>query len=148
MMDLVIDRLIPKLCKAFNITEEDIWGKPEDRSPDGAHLRKATSLIDSIMAQKTWAEWKPIFDKYDIWHAVMNKFENMWDDPQANANGALVQHPDIRHPLVGVPILMSAHTAVPQGRAPKLGEHTSSILKEYGFSPQEEEAFRKGKVVA
>merc|ERR1712060_1009114 len=111
------------------------------------YLKKATAVIDSVLATKTWAEWKPIFLEHDVWHAVINKFENMWDDEQARANGAFVTHLDIRHPLVGVPILLSAHKAEPKGRAPGLGEHTSGVLKEFGYTPEEEKELRKNRVV-
>lgn len=147
MMDLVPDRLLPKLYRALGVTEQEVFGPPDTHTKDGLHMKKATSLVDKLMATKTWAEWKPIFEEHDIWHAVINKFENMFDDEQAKANGALVHHPDVRHPLVGVPILLSAHKAEPAGRAPIYGEHTSTILREYGFSQAEEDGFRKNKAI-
>eukprot|EP00930_Biecheleria_cincta_P088819 TRINITY_DN78074_c0_g1_i1.p1 TRINITY_DN78074_c0_g1~~TRINITY_DN78074_c0_g1_i1.p1 ORF type:complete len:449 (+),score=73.92 TRINITY_DN78074_c0_g1_i1:55-1401(+) len=148
MMDLVPDRLNPKIFKAFGITELDVFGPPETHTKTGEHMKKGTAVIDKIMGTKTWAEWKPIFEKNDIWHAVINKFENMLDDEQAQANGALVHHPDIRHPLIGLPVLLSAHTAEPAGRAPIFGEHTSDVLRDHGFTAAEEAELRKKKVIA
>uniref|UniRef100_A0A7S1RWP7 Formyl-CoA transferase n=1 Tax=Alexandrium catenella TaxID=2925 RepID=A0A7S1RWP7_ALECA len=147
MMDLVPERANPKIFKALGLTELEVMGPPETHTPDGMHLKRATAIIDKALSTKTWAEWKPIFAEHDVWHAVINKFENMWDDEQANANGAFVGHPDIRHKVVGVPILLSAHKAEPQGRAPGLGEHSSEVLREAGFSQEEERQLREKGVV-
>lgn len=147
MMDLVIDRFLPKLFRMLGVREEDILGPLDQRDPEGVYLKEATTKIDNILATKTWAEWRPLFLEHDVWHAVCNKFEDVWDDEQAKANGAFVHHPDIRHPVVGVPILMSAHQAEPRGRAPGFGEHTSEVLREVGFSTTDEAALREKGIV-
>lgn len=147
MMDLVPERFLPKFFKMLDVTEEEILGSTGHGDAEGEHLKKATEKIDKILAQKTWAEWKPLFVQHDVWHAVCNTFENVMDDEQAKAANAFVRHPDIRHPVIGVPILMSAHTAEPKGRAPGVGEHSSEVLREVGFSDVEESALREKGVV-
>jgi len=147
LMDLVPDRLNPKLFKMLGVTEEEIMGPPSTHTVEGDHLKLATAKIDKLLGEKTWAEWKPLFLKFDVWHAVINRFEDMWDDEQANAVGAFVTHPDVRHKLVGAPILMSAQEAAPKGRAPGYGEHSSEVLKEAGVSPEEEKTLREKGIV-
>ncbi len=34
------------------------------------------------MATKSYAEWHAIFDAHDVWHAPVNRFEEMLDDKQ------------------------------------------------------------------
>lgn len=147
MMDLVPDRLNPKLFKMLGMSEEDFFGPKDKHTPDGAHLRKATAVLDEALSQKTYAEWEPIFKQYDIWHAKVNRFEEMWDDEQANAVGTYVTAPGVRHRLVGLPILMGASPGQPQGRAPLYGEHSSSVLEQFGVTAAEDKELRRKGVV-
>jgi hypothetical protein len=154
-MDLVPQRGLPKLLKALGLTWEEVLGdaakgrtfpetliKYSSLDPEGGWLRKASAIVDKMFASKTWAEWHPIFMEHDVWHAVIQKFEDVWNDLQAKANGTFTSAPDVRHPIVAVPIKLSASRTEPRSRAPKYGEHTSDILKEFGFTGDQEKHLR------
>merc|ERR1712186_281129 len=99
----------------------DLVWKNEAADPEGQWMRRASKIVDERSATKTWAEWQPIFMKHDVWYAVIAKFEDVWDDPQAKVNGAFTAAPDVRHPLVAVPIKLSGSKTEPRRRAPKYG---------------------------
>lgn len=159
-MDLRPDRGLPKIFKALGVSWEQVFGdgakglswaettaKFGAEDPGGEWLRRATIVIDNAFASKSWQEWKPTFDEIDVWYAMIAKIENVWDDVQAHANGSFVTVPDVRHPIVAVPIQLSDSKTVPRRRAPKYGEHTDQILQQFGFSDEEVKKMRGMKAV-
>jgi crotonobetainyl-CoA:carnitine CoA-transferase CaiB-like acyl-CoA transferase len=67
----------------------------------------------------------------------------VYSDPQVRARRMLVEveHPTagpVKH--IGVPVKFSLTPAVIDRPAPLLGEHTTNVLTEAGFSPSEVEA--------
>ena len=72
------------------------------------------------------------------------------NDPQALANGYMVDFEDphlgnLRIP--GYPVRFSANRAGTSSLAPSLGQHTTEILQELGYSPQEIELLQKDGVI-
>jgi len=103
----------------------------------------------AIIRQKTYAEWHDIFDAADVWHSPVNRFEDIPDDPQANAVGAFREVPGLRHKLIGIPVQLSSQAGKdgPRGPAPAFGEHTAAVLADLGYSLQDVEQLRQRKIV-
>jgi formyl-CoA transferase len=50
-------------------------------------------------------------------------------------------------PIANTPVHLSASASDLRRSAPTLGEHTTEVLSELGFSPEEIKSFRKMKVI-
>ncbi|MFT4719401.1 MAG: crotonobetainyl-CoA:carnitine CoA-transferase CaiB-like acyl-CoA transferase [Candidatus Azotimanducaceae bacterium] len=125
-----------KLCKALNKEE---WLEDE-RFLDARSRYHAMPVlvpeIDKALASKTRDEWGVIFDAAGIiWGPVLGLHE-VATDPQA---AAINLFPSINDEEIGdyrtvsIPMRFKTADVRPRGRSPKIGEHTRSVLSEFGF---------------
>ena len=98
---------------------------------------EVNGIVARALATRTSAEWGPLFDAQDIWHAPVNEYADVEKDPQVVWNRMIM---DVVHPQAG-PVRLLAHPVRYDGQAPTLrrpppaiGEHTREVLAEYGFS--------------
>ncbi|HUL59251.1 MAG TPA: CaiB/BaiF CoA-transferase family protein [Anaeromyxobacteraceae bacterium] len=96
--------------------------------------------LEAIFASRTRAEWAAFAAEHDVCLAPVLEGDEPADDPQLRARGAFVEvdTPWEGRPVRGVatPIRMDG-AAAPRRPAPRLGEHTSAVLAEGGFSAEE-----------
>ena len=96
--------------------------------------------IAATMRQHTVAEWMERFAAEGVPASPVNFPEELADDPQVEAMGAMV---DLEHEItgpqrvVGPIVRMSETPAVAQGPSPALGVHTRDVLREHGLSDDE-----------
>ena len=89
--------------------------------------------IQTIIYQKTLAEWMEIFENKEACVTPVLTLEEMTSDPQIMAR-EMIQ--SMKHETlgtikqIGIPIKLSETPGVIRFIAPKLGEHTEEILKE------------------
>ena len=132
----------------------DVIGRPElktDPRFDSPGSRTANSGLyfevrKQGLAQKTTAEWLKIFDELDIPAARYNSIDDLLSDPHLNDVGFFGSED---HPSEGkIRRTKPANTFAGGARentthAPKLGEHTSEVLAELGYSPAEIKAMKE-----
>jgi crotonobetainyl-CoA:carnitine CoA-transferase CaiB-like acyl-CoA transferase len=89
--------------------------------------------------------WIDFLDARDVAVGPVKFIEEMWTDPQVEANGFLEEYD---HTLLGPlrgpsPIVrMSGTPTRIQRAAPALGEHADQVLCEIGFTPEQVTGFR------
>jgi crotonobetainyl-CoA:carnitine CoA-transferase CaiB-like acyl-CoA transferase len=109
-------------------------------------------LVAEIIARHKLAELAELFDRIDIPFAPVAKPGDLFDDPQLNAGGRMleIEFPNgARAKLPRLPIEMGDHDFGLQRQAPALGEHTAEILAELGVAPGEIAALaRRGIITA
>ncbi len=109
----------------------------------GSRTRNADDLYTAaaeVAMQRTTAEWLEALDSADIPAMKCNTLVDVLDEPHLRATGLIHerQHSAIGPYLcVGHPVKFSATPAGIRMDAPLLGEHTSAILAELGYSPDE-----------
>lgn len=113
--------------------DEDFDATPENVRDVGARLLEACK---AAFRTKTTAEWLAHLDAHDVACGPVRFVEELWDDPQVEANGFVVSY---EHTLLGrirahAPVVrMSATPTRVQRASPALGEHDDAFLGELGF---------------
>lgn len=111
-----------------------------------AEARALEALRDdaeALFASRDTADWLEALHANGVPAARLNFPNEIFDDPQALANGYVetVDHPHLgRVRTVTPPIQMEASPVRSRGPSPGTGAHTQAVLREAGFSEDECEA--------
>jgi crotonobetainyl-CoA:carnitine CoA-transferase CaiB-like acyl-CoA transferase len=104
------------------------------------HIDEIYAQVAELMRTRTTREWRELLDAVDIPNMPMNSPLDLLDDPHLNAVGFIkrVDHPtegSLRTP--GNPTVWSRSVCPEPSPAPRLGEHSISVLEELGYSAAE-----------
>ena len=139
-----------RFCEHFSradLLQNPAYKTNEDRVRERPAIRP---IIAGIVARHRLAELAEIFDRIDIPFAPVAKPGDLFDDPQLNAFGRML---DIefangtRAKLPRLPVEIGDHDFALRRQAPAIGEHSAEILAELGLAPSEIEALTKRGVV-
>ncbi|UBM07481.1 CoA transferase [Cupriavidus metallidurans] len=136
----------------------DVLGHPEwkaDPRFDSAAERLARRaelelLITDVLKGAPVATWVERFDAVGVPVGPVQNVAQALEHPQAKAVGMVVE---ARKPgggmtrALGLPVLFDGGNASSTGPAPALGEHSSSVLREFGFAAGEIEDLLRNAVV-
>jgi crotonobetainyl-CoA:carnitine CoA-transferase CaiB-like acyl-CoA transferase len=129
-----------RFCAQFgrrDLLEDPAYKTNEDRVRARAALRP---IVAEIVGRHKLGELAGIFDRIDIPFAPVAKPGDLFDDPQLNARGRMLEiefDGGRRAKLPRLPIEIGDHDFALRRQAPMIGEHTSEILVELGLSPDE-----------
>jgi formyl-CoA transferase len=110
---------------------------------NGARVENRTALraiLADRFRSRTSAHWLGEMDAAEIPAGPINDVVAAFAQPQAQARGMVVE---VEHPVlgalrqVGIPFRLSETPATIRTAPPLLGEHTSQVLAELGYTPEE-----------
>jgi crotonobetainyl-CoA:carnitine CoA-transferase CaiB-like acyl-CoA transferase len=104
--------------------------------------------LQPIFRLKTRGEWMAILDRFDVPFAPINDFADLVNDPHAIQAGIFPAQPGVPNRGIACPIRFDGQRPTEVLPAPKLGEHTSLILRKLGLSDTEQERLRGAGVIA
>jgi len=139
-----------RFCEHFarhDLLQNPAYKTNEDRVRQRPALRP---IVAGIVARHTLAELAALFDRIDIPFAPVAKPADLFDDPQLNAGGRML---DVAFPggarakIPRLPIEIGDHDFALRRQAPAIGEHTAEILAELGLAPGEIEALHGRRIV-
>ena len=108
-------------------------------------------IVAAIVARHTLAELAELFDRIDIPFSPVAKPGDLFDDPQLNAEGRMLEiaFPNGLHGKIPrLPMEIGNHDFALRRQAPGIGEHTTEILAELGLARSEIEALQARDIVA
>lgn len=98
------------------------------------------SILNRILPTRTFAEWQPRLEAHDIWHAKVNDYDEVQNDPQVIHNETFLTVEG----ATGAPIRVVNHAVRYDGAAASVtlppqpvGAQTRDILAEIGYAAAE-----------
>ena len=117
-----------------------------DNAARMGHLPELIDILSSKFMAKTTTEWMALLDQAGVPSGPVLNVLEMQKNPQVIHRQMVM---DVDHLIagqikaIGCPIKFSGASPASHQGAPVLGQHTSEVLKEYGFSDPEIEEFLK-----
>ena len=112
------------------------------------HAPALIALLDAVFASRDQAEWRRILDTAGLVSGIVADLDEIHKDEQILASGALVAFSDGSGLTVASPIWISGQDKVAPRPAPDLGQHSTAILREAGWSEAEIDSLRTAGVIA
>ncbi|HEX4409311.1 MAG TPA: CaiB/BaiF CoA-transferase family protein [Xanthobacteraceae bacterium] len=140
-----------RFCAHFERTDllqNPAYRTNEDRVRERAAIRP---IAAEIVSRHRLAALAEVFDRIDIPFAPVAKPGDLFDDPQLNAGGRMldIAFPnDRRAKIPRLPLEVGDHDFALRRQAPAIGEHTSEILAELGLAAEEIGKLVKNGVIA
>lgn len=140
------DNEFPRLCRAFGQPElatSELFSSNAAREQNAAALY---AILQSEIESRELSEWRTIFRQNDIKWAPLPKLDDVVNDPQMRAAGALVEmnHPSAgRLETVNSPIFVDGSSKRKPTAPPDLGADTRAVLRELGYADDAIEALSR-----
>src|SRR5271154_6284989 len=141
-----------RFCEEFG--RADLLQNPAYKTNEDRVLARAAlcPLVAEIIGRHKLAELAEMFDRIDIPFAPVARPGDLFDDPQLNAGGRMldIALPNgVRAKVPRLPVEIGSHDFALRRQAPAIGEHTAEILAELGLAPAEIAALnRRGIITA
>lgn len=139
-----------RFCKALG--RED-WATHPDYSQNQyrvEHYDETEKMVESVTTTRTTDEWLKIFNEHDLAANRINTMEEALEDPGVEATNMIktVNHAkagEIR--ILDKPWHLSSNPGEIRHAPPVFGEHSTEILKEFGFESTDIEHWKKENVL-
>jgi crotonobetainyl-CoA:carnitine CoA-transferase CaiB-like acyl-CoA transferase len=148
---LTSDQQWRRFCEHFR--RQDLLANPayrtnEDRVRERPTLRP---VVAEIVKQHTLRELAELFDRIDIPFSPVAKPGDLFDDPQLNADGRMLEvvfTDAVQAKIPRLPVEIGDHNFALRRQPPAIGEHTEEILRELGLARREIEELRARNIIA
>lgn len=130
------------------------FGLPEFADlPDEAGFQRRAEIaacVREVVAQHATSHWLDVLSRHQVWHARVNDYAEVVEDPQIRHNGSIRSLPG----ATGAPISLVMHPVQYDGETPgvrlapqPLGAQTRAILQEAGYSSRQIDELVRNKTV-
>ena len=139
------DKLFEGLCRAIGRADLMDDARFATRALRMEHRPALIEAIEKTTSEESRAHWLERLDAAGVPSGPINTYAEALADSHALARGMVV---DLVHPgagpikALGVPVKLSDTPGAVDRAAPLLGQHTTDILTELGYTPAEQQALR------
>jgi len=133
-----------KACLEDPVLVESRFATVESREASALEL---VAILDRIFATRDLAHWRGILDEAGIIFGIVAETQDIAEDEQALAAGHLVSFADADLMTVNSPIEIRGQEKVRPRHAPKVGEHSTEVLRDAGYGEAEIAALREAGVI-
>jgi crotonobetainyl-CoA:carnitine CoA-transferase CaiB-like acyl-CoA transferase len=147
---LTSNRHWKSFCEHFlrnDLLQDPAYKTNEDRVRARPILRP---LVAAIVARHKLDELAELFDRIDIPFAPVAKPGDLFEDPQLNAGGRMLDvvfAGGVHAKIPRLPIEIGDHDFKLRRQAPTIGEHTAEVLAELGLAQDEIDALSQRSIV-
>jgi crotonobetainyl-CoA:carnitine CoA-transferase CaiB-like acyl-CoA transferase len=107
-----------------------------------ANAHALVQVLDAVFATRDLADWRTILDGVGVTFGIVGTVDETASDAQMQACGALVPFAGEDTMTISSPFDIDGITKHAPRRAPGLGQHSSELLSEAGYSPADIEHLR------
>lgn len=122
-------------CRAIDrpdLLEDPRFAESENRRENA---RELVGILDEVFAQKNLAEWTEILDRGRVTFGLIQRSDELPQDPQMRANGVFREIEGMGGmETIDSPILMEGADKRAPNRAPEIGQHTAEVLQGLGYT--------------
>jgi crotonobetainyl-CoA:carnitine CoA-transferase CaiB-like acyl-CoA transferase len=115
-----------------------------------ANRQELEAMLEGIIGGYEREPLLKLLEEADVPATPVNTVDQVMNDPQTIERGIveMATHPRLGEiPVIGTPLKFSRMTPGVRHAAPLRGEHTDSILAEFGYSPARISVLREKKVI-
>jgi crotonobetainyl-CoA:carnitine CoA-transferase CaiB-like acyl-CoA transferase len=133
-----------KACIGSPLLDDDRFATHARREANAPML---IQILDDIFATRDQAEWRRILDDAGLIFGIVADMDEIADDAQILASEALVPFTDGSSLTVNSPLWIAGQEKLPPRPAPAVGQHSTEILREAGYSDAEINAMQKAGLI-
>jgi crotonobetainyl-CoA:carnitine CoA-transferase CaiB-like acyl-CoA transferase len=138
-----------RFCQAMGAKE--LAQRPE-YATGATRLKNRDALnaeIDQYTAKRTSADWVDRFNEAGVPCGPIYAIDQMFADPQVKHVGIAqtIKTKDKSLTMLGQPVSLSRTPSRLVAAPPAIGQHTNTVLKEFGFSAKQIAALRKAQAI-
>jgi crotonobetainyl-CoA:carnitine CoA-transferase CaiB-like acyl-CoA transferase len=127
-------------------------GQDPDFATDALRTKnraKTNAAVQAKLTTGTTAEWVEKFNAAGVPCGPVYSMDQVFADAQVQHLGLAwpVQHPQLGEIALVRPPMQIAGVEPPRVPTPERGQHTGSVLREFGFAPEEIDSLRAMKVI-
>lgn len=132
-----------QLINATHLQQDPKFSSNRDRMNNRLELEQQ---LNTILSQKNTSDWLELFEGGGLPAGPVLSITQMHQDPQTIARDMV---PSVNHPVagkvqtIGLPVKFSETPGGVKSPAPLLGQHTSEVLAELGYSETQIDAMLK-----
>ena len=140
-----------RFCEHFS--RPDLLQNPAYKTNENrVHERPALRpIVAELVGRHKLAELAELFDRIDIPFAPVARPSDLFDDPQLNSGGRMldIAFPNgVRAKIPRLPVEIGEHDLALRWQAPATGEHTREVLSELGLAHADIDALHERGIVA
>jgi crotonobetainyl-CoA:carnitine CoA-transferase CaiB-like acyl-CoA transferase len=133
-----------KACMGSAALEDDRFTTHASRE---VNARVLIAILDEIFATRDQADWRRILDEAGLIFGIVADMDEIADDKQILASGALVPFTDGSSLTVNSPLWIAGQEKSLPRPAPDVGQHSEEILRETGYIEAEISAMRDAGII-
>lgn len=143
-------RLFERFCRA--VGHEDWLSDPrfENMRRRRENLTELEREIEAMLAEHPLEWWMDLFAREEIPYGRINNYQQVFDHPQVKHREMVVYCDDPEFgsvPHLRMPVRLSNADISVRHTAPTMGQHTTQVLHELGYSDDDIQALRETDVI-